>query len=107
MIDYAGYVLISVGIALDVVGSLALLRMHEVYGRLLAATKCISAGSCAIMLGVLCVTGFSATGIKALLCAALILVTAPVAAQVLSRAAYRTGARPLDAGTTTEHQGEA
>jgi multicomponent Na+:H+ antiporter subunit G len=42
-------------------------------------------------LRVFVMTGFSAAGIKALLCMAFVALTAPVAAHALARAAHRSG----------------
>ena len=42
----APYILISIGVAFDLVGALGLLRLPDVYNRLQAATKCVTLGTC-------------------------------------------------------------
>ena len=49
--------------------------------------------------------GFSATGVKALLCLIFILLTAPVSAHALARAAYRSGVKPWS-GTVVDEYGD-
>ena len=46
-----------------------------------------------ILMGVLFTAGISSSGIRALLCAVFILLTSPVGAHALSRAAHRSGIR--------------
>lgn len=86
-----GIALIALGVAFDLLGCLGLVRLPDVYCRLQAATKCVTLGTCGILLGVFAIAGLSATGFKALLCALFILLTAPVAAHALARGACRAG----------------
>ena len=63
------------------------------YNRLQAATKCVTFGTLFIMVGVLVWSGFSAMGIKAILCLVFILITSPTAAHAIARGAHRSGVR--------------
>ena len=85
MISVLGWIIIVVGVIFDFLGSLGLVRFPDLYNRMQAATKCVTIGTCGIMLGIFLITGFSQMGIKALLCALFILITMPVAAHALSR----------------------
>ncbi len=88
-----GLVLITIGVLFNLFGCIGLHRLPDVYNRLQAAAKCATLGTCSMLLGVSVIYGFNSTGIKALLAIAFVLLTAPTAAQALSRAAYRSGIR--------------
>jgi multicomponent Na+:H+ antiporter subunit G len=91
MSDIIGMVLIGIGLFFDLMGCVGLLRMPDLYNRLQAATKCVTFGTCSIMLGVFFMVGFNAAGIKAVLCMVFLALTAPVSAHALARAAHRSG----------------
>ncbi|MDD5496275.1 MAG: monovalent cation/H(+) antiporter subunit G [Candidatus Omnitrophica bacterium] len=105
MNEHAGIVLIITGIIFDFFGCLGLIRFPDVYNRLQASAKCITLGTCGILLGLFLFKGFSATGIKALLCLLFIIVTAPVSAHALARSAYLSGVKPWE-GTVTDAYGK-
>jgi multicomponent Na+:H+ antiporter subunit G len=91
-----GYIFICIGILFDFFGVLGLVRLPDVYNRLQAATKCVTFGSAGILIGVLIYSGFTPTGFKALLCAVFILLTSPVSAHAIARAAHKTGFKLAD-----------
>ncbi len=93
MIDTVGIVFISIGLFFDLIGCLGLVRFPDVYNRLQAATKCITLGTCSILLGVIIIDGFSILGIKAFLCMVFLILTSPVSAHALARAAYKSGVK--------------
>ena len=94
MNEIIGAVLIVIGLGFDFFGCVGLVRLPDVYNRLQASAKCVTLGTCGILLGLLFFKGFTATGVKALLCLAFIVITAPVSAHALARAAYRSGVKP-------------
>ncbi len=94
--DIIGYSLIIIGLGFDFFGALGLVRLPDVYSRLQAATKCVTFGSAGILLGVFVMKGFTLGGMKALICMVFILLTSPVAAHAISRAAYRSGVKLSD-----------
>jgi len=91
-----GYVFIGIGLIFDFFGVLGLVRLPDVYNRLQAATKCVTFGSAGILIGVLIYSGFTAMGFKALICAIFILLTSPVSAHAIARAAHRSGIKLTD-----------
>jgi multicomponent Na+:H+ antiporter subunit G len=103
MNETIGAILIVTGLAFDFFGCLGLIRFPDVYTRLQASAKCITLGTCGILLGLICFKGFSATGIKALLCLIFIILTAPVSAHALARAAYRSGVKPWSGTVIDEY----
>lgn len=105
MNETLGSILIVIGLVFDFFGCLGLIRFPDVYNRLQASAKCITLGTSGILLGLFFYKGLNATGIKALLCMAFILLTAPVSAHALARAAYRSGVKPWE-GTVIDQYGE-
>jgi len=94
MNETVGMFLIVVGLVFDFLGCLGLIRFPDVYSRIQASAKCVTLGTCGILLGLFFFKGFTATGMKALLCIAFIILTAPVSAHALARSAYRSGVKP-------------
>ena len=94
MLETICYWLIGVGLAFDVFGCIGLVRLPDVYNRAQAATKCVTLGTCAILIGV-AILGFghanAPMGVKAILGAVFILLTSPVAAHAICRGAYVSG----------------
>jgi multicomponent Na+:H+ antiporter subunit G len=105
MNETIGTVLIVIGLLFDFLGCLGLIRFPDVYNRLQASAKCVTLGTCGILLGLFVFRGFTATGLKALLCMLFIILTAPVSAHALARAAYRSGVKPFE-GTVIDEYGE-
>ncbi len=89
-----GGVFIAVGLLFDVLGCVGLVRMPDVYTRLQAATKCVTLGTCLILLGVMVASGEGAMIAKGILCIVFVLVTSPTAAHALARGAHRSGVAP-------------
>lgn len=88
-----GLVFVSIGLFFDVLGCLGLVRLPDVYNRLQAATKCVTMGTCSILFGTFLIVGFTAPGMKSILCIVFILLTAPVAAHAIARGAHRAGVK--------------
>ena len=84
-------VVITVGLAFDMFGTIGLVRLPDIYNRVQAATKCVTLGTCLILLGVTLYSGLDAMGIKALVCAAFVLLTSPVGAHAVARGAHVSG----------------
>ena len=93
MNNVIGLVFISIGLAFDVFGCLGLVRLPDVYNRLQAATKCVTLGTCSILFGTFLIVGFTAAGMKALLCMGFLVLTSPVAAHAIARGAHRAGVK--------------
>lgn len=93
MNETVAYVLIFVGLAFDLLGTIGLVRLPDIYNRLQASTKNVTMGTCLILLGVFVYSGFSALGIKALMCAAFIVLTMPTGAHAVARGAHISGVR--------------
>ena len=106
MNEWIGIGFMALGVAFDLLGCLGLVRLPDVYSRLQAATKCVTLGTCSILIGVFVMACFSATGFKALLCAVFVLLTSPVSAHALARGAHKAGF-PLWSGSVADHYASA
>ncbi len=104
--EFIGYIFIVCGLLFDFFGCLGLIRLPDVYNRLQAATKCTTLGTCGILFGVFIISlGETEVAVKALLCIVFILLTSPVGAHAIARAAYLTGI-PLWKGSVVNRYGE-
>lgn len=83
----------TVGLAFNLFGCLGLVRLPDVYNRLQAATKCVTLGTCSILLGALFYSGFDVVGLKAILCIFFIALTSPTAAHAIARGAHIYGVK--------------
>lgn len=93
MNEIAGIFFVIVGLVFDFFGCLGLIRLPDVYNRLQASTKCVTLGTCSILFGLFLFKGFTAAGIKAILCIIFIILTAPVSAHALARGAHKSGVK--------------
>lgn len=80
-----------IGLFFVFLAMVGLARLPDVYNRLHATTKIGTLGAFGVMLSILLKVGFSPMGVKALTVAIFILVTSPVGAHMISRAAHRHG----------------
>lgn len=99
-------VIIVVGLLFDLFGCIGLVRLPDIYNRAQAATKCVTLGTCLILLGLIVAAGWSALGMKALLCALFVLITSPVAAHAIARGAYRSGVPLCEGSVVDEYASE-
>ena len=82
-----------IGVVFNLFGCIGLIRLPDVYNRLQSATKCVTLGTCSILLAILIHYGFITIGIKALLAIPLLFFSATVAAHALVRGAYLFGVK--------------
>lgn len=88
-----GIALIVIGLLFDLLGCIGLIRLPDVYNRLQATTKCVTLGTCSILLGALVFKGLTTTGFKAILAIVFLMLTAPVAAHAIARGAHASGVK--------------
>ena len=93
MNEWAGMVLIGIGITYDLLACIGLIRMPDIYTRLQTATKAVTVGTCFILIGAMVYFGFSAVSAKAMLCMVFVLLTNPTAAHAIARGAHISGIR--------------
>jgi len=100
MNENIGILLIGIGLVFDLVGTIGLVRLPDIYNRLQAATKCVTLGTAVLLAGVAVYAGPSALGMKAVLCAAFILLTSPVGAHAIARGSHISGVRLWEESVT-------
>jgi multicomponent Na+:H+ antiporter subunit G len=93
MLEGMGVVMALLGVGFNVLGCIGLVRLPDVYNRLQAATKCVTLGTCLVLVGVMLMTESVPCGFKCLVCLAVIAITAPTAAHALARGAHLHGIR--------------
>lgn len=92
MRDVLSAALLLTGVLLAVVAALGLVRLPDVLSRMHAATKPATLGLLLVTVGAALRMEQQEDAVKLLLVAAFQLLTAPVAAHMIGRAAYRSGA---------------
>ena len=99
-------VFVVFGTAFMVLAAVGVTRLPDLFTRMQAATKAGAAGAGLLLIAV--AVAFSDFGLtlQALLVAAFVVLTAPVAAHTIARAAYRRGV-PLWEGTRIDELREA
>jgi multicomponent Na+:H+ antiporter subunit G len=90
--DVVSAVLLLTGVLLAVVAALGLVRLPDVFSRMHAATKPTTLGLLLVTVGAALRMEEGEDAVELLLVAAFQFLTAPVAAHMIGRAAYRTGA---------------
>ncbi|MEO0005011.1 MAG: monovalent cation/H(+) antiporter subunit G [candidate division WOR-3 bacterium] len=93
MISVLALLFLWMGVGFVLLGALGLARFPDLYNRMQAATKCVTLGVCGIMIGIFLRSGFNPLGVKALICAAFILLTVPVSSHALARGSLIAGVK--------------
>lgn len=102
------YIFIAIGLFFNIIGSIGLHRLPDVYTRLHAATKCTTFGSIFLVLAVIIQSvslwvGEGASSpqsvltIHAFIALVCLLLTNPTSAHAIARAAHRSGVKPARA----------
>ncbi len=86
-----GESLLGVGAALMALAGIGVLRLPDVYARLQAGTKAASLGLACVFVGTAVLLPGASVAVKLGLALVFQLLTAPLAAHVIGRAAYRAG----------------
>jgi multicomponent Na+:H+ antiporter subunit G len=102
--DVAISTLLLIGTGLMVLAAVGVLKLPDVFGRLQAGTKAASLGLAFVFAGTALAAPGAVSVAKLLLAVAFQFATAPVAAHVIGRAAYRSGA-PMWEGTVVDELG--
>ena len=89
MRDVLTIVLMGLGAAFMLIAAIGVVRLPDLFTRMHAATKAATLGAACSVAATIVHFGFGAVGVPAALIIVFLFVTAPVAAHVMSRAAYR------------------
>ncbi|MCB1386536.1 MAG: monovalent cation/H(+) antiporter subunit G [Hyphomicrobiales bacterium] len=99
-------VLVIVGAFFALIAAIGLIRLPDVYSRMHAASKAGTVGSGLMMIALAIVSGDSGTAARALAGVIFFVLTAPIAAHLLARAAYKVG-YPLWHGSVADEMSDA
>jgi multicomponent Na+:H+ antiporter subunit G len=91
-----GYVLITTGVIYNLIAAAAVVRFSNASTRLIVSTKAIAFGTLLVIIGAVAVCGWSAIGLKALVCLVFAIVTTPVEAHALLRAWHKVNGDKAD-----------
>jgi multicomponent Na+:H+ antiporter subunit G len=95
LLQYAAAALVVIGSAFSFLAALGILRLPDLYTRMHAASKAGPVGAGLMLLGVALVALDGAVMLRAILGILFLLLTTPVSAHLLARAAYRAGVQPV------------
>lgn len=104
MSDVIFKILLIIGVIFNLFGCIGLVRLPDVYNRLQSATKCVTLGTCSILLSLVFKYGFSEIGVKALVAIPLLFFAATVAAHALVKGAYIFGVKLGDGSVIDEYK---
>ena len=93
MNDIIFKIVLTIGVVFNLFGCIGLIRLPDVYNRLQSATKCVTLGTCSILLSLLIRHGISVTGFKVLIALPVLFFAATVAAHALVKGAYFFGVK--------------
>ena len=97
---FAG-ILVIVGAFFALVAAVGLIRLPDVYSRMHAASKAGTVGSGLMMIALAVISADGSTAIRALAGLLFFILTAPIAAHLLARAAYKVD-YPLWSGSVAD-----
>ena len=89
-----------------VLGALGIVRMPDVYMRLQTTSKSVTLGASCVLLAAAIHFAESGMILRTLMIVAFLFITTPIAAHVLSRAAYLSGIPPADETKLDELAGQ-
>ncbi len=104
LVDYVIWIFLGIGLTFNTLGVIGLLRFPDVYTRLHAATKATTFGSIFTSLAVVVLsfwkylavqyTAGLSMGVHTIIAIMCLLLTNPVGAHAIARAAHRSGVKP-------------
>ncbi len=94
MINYITGALLIIGALFNLIAAIGLLRFPDVFTRMHAASKAGTLGSGLMLVAIALHAGELSISSKALAAVVFFLITAPVSAHLLARAAYVAGVEP-------------
>ena len=107
MNEIIGMIFIVISVAFNAFGCIGLMRLPDVYNRLQAATKCVTLGTCFILVGAGVAAGAANTVVSSLICAAFVLLTSPVGAHALARGAHLGGVKLWEKSVVDKYEEDA
>ncbi len=97
-LDILGLAIVALGLCFMLIGSIGIVRLPDFFARTHAASKVDTVGISIVIVGIACIEGPTMDGLKVLLAALFVMMTNPVSAHALARAAIRAGIVPWKRG---------
>jgi multicomponent Na+:H+ antiporter subunit G len=94
IITVFGAILVVVGSVFVLLATVGILRLPDLYTRMHAASKAGAVGSGLVLVAIALIAQDAGVAVRAGFGVVFILLTTPVAAHLLARAAYRSGLKP-------------
>lgn len=104
MIEIISAAVILIGVIFVFISAIGLIRLPDFYIRVSAITKAATMGVASIMIGVAIYYNEVGVAVKAATIVAFLLVTSPIAAHIIGRAAYEDGVPLWKKTTVNEFQ---
>ena len=95
LLQYVASLSLVVGGLFSVLAAVGVLRLPDLYTRMHAASKAGVVGAGLVLIAVALVSLDAAVALRAVLGIVFLLLTTPVSAHLLARAAYNSGIRPI------------
>lgn len=105
LVDLLVAFLLLVGSVFALVAAVGLIRLPDLYTRMHAASKAGTLGSGALLIALAVADGTAGTASRALMGVVFFLLTAPISAHLLARAAYGVGYKLWDGSVMDEMAG--
>jgi multicomponent Na+:H+ antiporter subunit G len=93
LLDYLAGILVVIGAIFTLVASIGLLRLPDLYTRMHAASKAGTLGSCVVLIALAVQAQDLSIATRALAGVVFFLLTAPISAHLLAKAAHAAGYR--------------
>jgi len=106
MSNAIGIAILGIGVLFNLMGCIGLIRLPDVYNRLQAATKCVTLGTCLILIGACILSGSVPTVLKCVICIIFVLITSPTAAHALARGAHTMGVKLWEKSVIDQYEEE-
>ncbi|MFH1459064.1 MAG: monovalent cation/H(+) antiporter subunit G [Candidatus Omnitrophota bacterium] len=85
-----GKIFLILGLIFDLIGTISLMRMPDIYSQLQSAAKSVTLGTCLILFGVFLSRGMSSAGFKTLLVLGFLILISPVSVHALARGIHKS-----------------
>jgi multicomponent Na+:H+ antiporter subunit G len=107
MLQYLAALLMVIGALFSLLAAIGVLRLPDLYTRMHAASKAGVVGAGLVLLALALASGDGSVMLRAVLGILFLLLTTPVAAHLLARAAYRAGLQPASITIINDLQRES
>lgn len=106
LFQYLAALLMVIGALFSLLAAIGVLRLPDLYTRMHAASKAGVVGAGLVLLALALASGDGPVMLRAILGILFLLLTTPVAAHLLARAAYRAGHQPASITNISDLPGE-